>query len=155
MYPDKAVNYLVTHEPRGEIFSTYDWGGYLIWKNPSKKVFIDGRMPSWRWHANIPGESNYAFSDYQKFVDNKVAFVGVIHKYHITTFLLPRPQQVTKKDSVMNTLTDFGVKVLHLPLRKDIGYTHLVKEAQKAGWSVVYQDDTAIIYQNRTAEMRK
>ncbi len=148
MYPDKAVSFLSTHQPKGEVFSVYGWGGYLIWKNPSKKVFIDGRMPSWRWQANLTSESNYAFSDYNKFVDNKVAFSKVIRKYHITTFLLPLPGE-SKRDVVTNKIVEFGSKVLHLPLQKEIGYRHLVNEAKKAGWVVVYKDDTAIIYQDK------
>jgi len=148
MYPDKAVHFLATHQPPGEVFSTYDWGGYLIWKLPSKKVFIDGRMPSWRWNANIAGESNYAFSDYRKFVDNKVSFKQVIRKYHISTFLLPLPGD-PKKDQLTNLVMTYGTKLLHLPLRKEMGFTHLVKEAKKAGWQVVYKDDTAIIYQDK------
>ncbi len=148
MYPDKAVQYLVTHHPKGEVFSTYDWGGYLIWKLPEKKVFIDGRMPSWRWEGNISGESNYAFVDYRNFVDNKVSFTSVIKKYDISTLLLPIPGD-PKNDRLVNAIMNFGVKVLHLPLRKEMGFTHLVNEAKKAGWKVVYKDETAIIYQDK------
>ncbi|MEK9179179.1 MAG: hypothetical protein AAB893_01800, partial [Patescibacteria group bacterium] len=32
----------------GNVFAMYEWGGYLIWKLPSTKVFVDGRMPAWR-----------------------------------------------------------------------------------------------------------
>lgn len=32
----------------GNIFNTYEWGGYLIWKLPKMKVFVDGRMPAWK-----------------------------------------------------------------------------------------------------------
>src|SRR5262249_7647778 len=41
-YPTAAVAYLHSHTPQENIFSTYDWGGYLIWQLPQKKVFIDG-----------------------------------------------------------------------------------------------------------------
>src|SRR6185369_4357098 len=146
MYPDKAVNYLATHRFNGEVFSPYGWGGYLIWKLPEKKVFIDGRMPSWRWHAKSDTESSYAFSDYNKFVDNKIAFSKVIRKYDITTFLLPVPGD-PKRDVLTDKIIEFGTKVLHLPLQKDEGYKHIMNEAKKAGWKVVYKDETAIIYQ--------
>lgn len=32
----------------GNIFAFYEWGGYLIWKKPESKVFVDGRMPAWK-----------------------------------------------------------------------------------------------------------
>lgn len=37
--PAQAVAYLHNHLPKQQIFSTYDWGGYLIWQLPEKKSF--------------------------------------------------------------------------------------------------------------------
>lgn len=47
-YPSKSVAYLQKNGCQGNIFNGYDFGGYLIWKLPEYKVYIDGRMPSWR-----------------------------------------------------------------------------------------------------------
>ncbi|MES2437168.1 MAG: hypothetical protein V4519_04105 [Patescibacteria group bacterium] len=47
-YPVQAVAYLQQNACPGNLFNFYDYGGYLIWKLPSHKVFIDGRMPTWR-----------------------------------------------------------------------------------------------------------
>lgn len=41
----------------GNIFASYEWGGFLIWKLPQAKVFIDGRMPAWKAED---GRSPYA-----------------------------------------------------------------------------------------------
>ena len=46
-YPRRAVEYLQTHPCEGNVFNQYDFGGFLIWRLPEKKVYIDGRMPSW------------------------------------------------------------------------------------------------------------
>lgn len=46
-YPKNAVTYLQQHPCKGALFNHYNYGGYLIWKLPSQKVYIDGRMPSW------------------------------------------------------------------------------------------------------------
>jgi len=48
-YPYGAVQWL-KHNPEvgTKLFNDYDWGGYLIWKLPERKVFIDGRMAIWR-----------------------------------------------------------------------------------------------------------
>ncbi len=32
----------------GNVFTMYEWGGYLIWKKPTSRVFVDGRMPAWK-----------------------------------------------------------------------------------------------------------
>lgn len=47
-FPYQAIEYIKENEIKGNIFNSYSWGGYLIWKSPDTKVFIDGRMPSWR-----------------------------------------------------------------------------------------------------------
>ena len=47
-YPHQSVAYLQQHPCTGNVFNHYDFGGYLIWKLPGTKVYIDGRMPSWR-----------------------------------------------------------------------------------------------------------
>jgi len=47
-FPYGAVAYLKANPIEGRMFNEYNWGGFLIWQYPEKKVFIDGRMPSWR-----------------------------------------------------------------------------------------------------------
>lgn len=44
IYPQQAVEWIHGNQPEGNIFNTYGWGGYLIWKlYPDYLVFIDGR----------------------------------------------------------------------------------------------------------------
>jgi hypothetical protein len=43
MYPEGAVNWLLTHQISGNLFNEYNWGGYLIWTSPTIPVFVDGR----------------------------------------------------------------------------------------------------------------
>ena len=42
-YPVQAISYLQAHPPQGPIVNYYLWGGYLNWKDPDLKVFVDGR----------------------------------------------------------------------------------------------------------------
>jgi hypothetical protein len=42
-FPAAAVNYLSTHPQPGNMFNQYEWGGYLEWKLPQAKTFIDSR----------------------------------------------------------------------------------------------------------------
>lgn len=57
-YPYDAVRYFKANNLSGNVLNFYGWGGYLVWHLPENKVFIDGRMPSWR----TKGES--VFEDY-------------------------------------------------------------------------------------------
>jgi len=42
-YPIEAVNYLKSHPPAGPLVNYYPWGGFINWKDPDLKVFVDGR----------------------------------------------------------------------------------------------------------------
>jgi len=42
-YPIQAISYLQAHPPSGPIVNYYLWGGYINWKDPNLKVFVDGR----------------------------------------------------------------------------------------------------------------
>lgn len=50
-----AVKYLRDYPCAGRLFNSYDFGGYLIWQLPGRKVFIDGRMPSWTTNGALFG----------------------------------------------------------------------------------------------------
>lgn len=41
--PVQAVEFIKAHDYEGEIFNSYNWGGYLIFYLPESPVFIDGR----------------------------------------------------------------------------------------------------------------
>ena len=51
-YPQQAVAYLRIHRCPGNLFNSYDYGGYLIWKLPNQPVYIDGRMPTWQLYMD-------------------------------------------------------------------------------------------------------
>jgi hypothetical protein len=43
-FPEGAVNFIEKNKINGNIFNSFVWGGYLIWKlYPNNKVFMDGR----------------------------------------------------------------------------------------------------------------
>ncbi len=49
-YPYGAVEYMKANDVGNRLLNEYNWGGYLIWKYPEEKVFIDGRMAIWKWN---------------------------------------------------------------------------------------------------------
>jgi len=43
-FPKTAVDWLEKNAPTGNLFNSYNWGGYLIWRMyPQGQVYIDGR----------------------------------------------------------------------------------------------------------------
>ncbi len=46
IYPCQAIKKFP--QLAGNVFNTYEWGGFLIWQKPIVKVFVDGRMPAWK-----------------------------------------------------------------------------------------------------------
>lgn len=43
-FPQAASDRLRALDARGRVFNLMDWGGYLIWRNPQLRPYIDGRM---------------------------------------------------------------------------------------------------------------
>jgi len=136
-YPEKAIDFLKINKPKGQIFSEYGWGGYLIWKMPSKKVFIDGRMPSWR------KDNYYAFGEYRDLISGKKKFKTVTEKYKIDTVLLPIPKKSVEKSKLLKTVETLEEKIFFREKRGEDIYTQL----KKMGWKEIYKDSVSVIYQ--------
>ena len=143
-YPKKAVKFLKANLPQGQIFSEYGWGGYLIWKLPEKKVFIDGRMPSWRWQASADKESNYAMKDYNELTNGRTEYIPIFQKYGVETVLWspvkPKSLGEQLEDKLKDALIRLGIS------KKEADFDFLL-QFQKEGWRQIYQDSLAVIYQ--------
>jgi len=64
-YPIDAVQWIKANPDKvGQtMFNEYDWGGFLVWKLPDYKVFVDGRMPFWQTTDRFPFfEEEYTIS---------------------------------------------------------------------------------------------
>jgi NADH:ubiquinone oxidoreductase subunit K len=106
-YPQAIVSYLQQNPCSGQLFNEYDVGGYLLWKLPEKKVFIDGRMPSWELSKSdisfYPGLHRY-MDVYLKVRDDKdeVFRRMVFQKYDISCVLVGKNSSLTKHLSAEN-----------------------------------------------------
>lgn len=76
-YPIGAVKYIRENSVPGNMFNEYNWGGFLIWQLPEKKVFIDGRMPSWRV------DSFSIFEEFNNTVRYNEGWEKTLEKYNI------------------------------------------------------------------------
>src|SRR5262249_7605904 len=59
-FPEAALNYMQEHGIREHVFNDYGFGGYMIWRAPQIKTFIDGRADLFVY--------NGVFDDYLKIV---------------------------------------------------------------------------------------
>ena len=117
-YPEKALAYLRAYPTSGNVFAPFEWGGYLVWRYPEKKVFIDGRMPYWKQQSPKTGESANAFAEYAKVMKGEERAEEILRRYGVDTVLLGVEQ---KEDKIMRVL-------------------------QKAGMRKVYTDERTVIY---------
>ncbi len=80
-YPSGALAEL--RQGSGVLLNEYDWGGYLIWRAPERRVFIDGRL-----FPYLPD----VFADWNAAVRLAPGWREVLESYRVTTVLL-RPDR--------------------------------------------------------------
>lgn len=139
-YPVSAVSYLSKNVPKGEIFSDYGWGGYLILNLPQKKVFIDGRMPSWRWNPENSSDLSSAFDTYNQILSGEVDYGEFFNRFGVDTVLTRKVSEVSEHPLYLkaeNFLTFFGWE------KNDFEFLKLLEEDE---WMKVYEDEVSVIY---------
>lgn len=83
VYPCRAVDFLKNQKMKGNIFNTYEWGGFLIWRLPEFKVFVDGRMPAW---PHPSGKSPYTI--FLEIIQTKSGWERTLQSYKINWLLI-------------------------------------------------------------------
>lgn len=143
-YPEKAVEYLRQNAPAGEIFSDYGWGGYLVWKLPEKKVFIDGRMPSWRSVPQNESELSSVFETYNDILSGEKDYKKIFDRFKVSTVLSAKKGEESPLDKfykkVESFLNIFGRG------RNDFNFLEKLK---KDNWAKIYEDDVAVVYERQ------
>jgi hypothetical protein len=82
-FPYKAVEFLRNQQIKGNIFNSYEWGGFLIWQLPEFKVFVDGRMPSWLTPSGIDPYTTYLIT-----LQTQDGWQDTLAKYQIDWLLI-------------------------------------------------------------------
>lgn len=139
VYPADAVQFLHAHKTPGNIFAPYAWGGFLIWQLPQQKLFIDGRMPSWRWNQNPPEESKNAMDDYLRLLSGSEYYQNQFEKYDIGVVLWPKNENKQKnglRDQIQSLF--YGIQLEPFSLLHDLEHT---------GWKKIYEDNVSVVYQ--------
>ena len=135
-YPVRTVEYLRTLDYRGNLFSNYGWGGYLIWKYPEKKVYIDGRMSNFVGDEK-PGETGYVFREYLGIGEDEITLGEIFNKYDVEVVLWPR-----KKPGRMV----WNIKLPAVFGGRDEKIKDFWEEMDNLGWDKIYEDETAVVY---------
>lgn len=147
-YPEKAIVFMEQKIKNREwnnivMLNEYNWGGYLIWRLPEVKVFIDGRMPHW-----IALDGNSAMKDYIAIIkSNSIKEKeGVLKKRRVNTIItMNRPKkEINKNQSLKNNeITQIINKINTFFYGEE--NTNLEEDLTKNGWSIAYKDQAAII----------
>ncbi|MBI2007455.1 MAG: hypothetical protein HYS83_02040 [Candidatus Blackburnbacteria bacterium] len=75
--PCRAVEFIRANPiPGKNVFSAYEWGGFLEWQLPQYKYFVDGRMPAW---ATSEGKSPYTV--YLEIIQSQPGYQEKLDKY--------------------------------------------------------------------------
>ena len=85
-FPVYAVNYLKIHQLPGHLFSTYNWGGYIMMKLVEYPVFIDGRTDLY---------TDEIVSEWLGIMRMEGDWGDTIEKYGIQTILIPADASLT------------------------------------------------------------
>ncbi|HUD19980.1 MAG TPA: hypothetical protein VMR81_06070 [Patescibacteria group bacterium] len=72
--------------PKGNGYHPYNWGGYLSWRVPQVKTFIDGRMAAWEDHGKTPAVIE---GDWVNFQRSPVTFRELDSQYHFAWVIVP------------------------------------------------------------------
>ena len=85
-YPVQAMSYLEAHPPRGRMLNFYLWGGYLNWKDPNLKVFIDSRVDIFEYEGVLKDYLDILALNQPE---------ALLDKYKIRYVLFPRGEALT------------------------------------------------------------
>ena len=83
-YPAGILPYLKSHPPQGNVLNLYLWGGYLGWRDPDLKVFVDSRVDIFEYAGVLKDYLSLLGADpFEHRPDS------ILEKYHIRYVLFP------------------------------------------------------------------
>lgn len=111
---------------------------------PQKKVFVDGRMPSWKWEPDNTNDLSNAFETYNGILAGTVDYKKVFNDFGVDTVLSQKYSEIPKESIYKyaeNLLAAFGWEGV------DFSFLDTLEED---GWKIVYEDDISVIYRHDT-----
>ena len=117
----------------------------MIWKLPEKKVFVDGRMPSWKWNLNSSTGSQNAMVDYKNILTGEDGYRPSFEKYNVVMVLWPK-RDVGDPFGFFEGKLNKAFPGLRESLGLEDNNRDFLKELNTDGWKKVYEDKVAVIY---------
>lgn len=81
LFPVEIVSHIKKIPVQGELFNSYNWGGYILWALPERKVFIDGRTDLY---------NDEIINEWLKVVQFKPGWEDVLKKWNIQLILMEK-----------------------------------------------------------------
>ncbi|PKL72192.1 hypothetical protein CVV26_02680 [Candidatus Kuenenbacteria bacterium HGW-Kuenenbacteria-1] len=137
-YPQKAIIFLKNNPQYDnlKLFNPYGWGGYLIWTLPERKLFIDGRLPQYKFAKHTFLEEYYDFFNKEK-TKNK------LDKYNIQLVLLDIKEKKYHLNWFEKYFLDFNEEEINKNANKNQVKDYLNNSNE---WEKVYNDEISNIY---------
>jgi len=88
--PFKAIKFIKEKELPGEMLNDYNWGSFLLWQLPQRKIFVDGRMDT------FVIEDKPFLEDYLQMVNAEEGWEQVLEKYQIKAVFLEKSFPLVK-----------------------------------------------------------
>jgi len=135
-YPVGAAEFLKERPQYDSIrlFNDYGWGGYLIWKLPDRRLFIDGRLPQ------VEYQGHSYLEEYLSFFQPETDILKKLESYNIGLILIPfKDKEIRAKrwEQILFGLSD-----------RDLAGHNYLRDylVGSDAWQPIYYDRTAIIY---------
>jgi len=135
-YPCRATEFLQkeTQYKNLNIFNEYNWGGYLIWVYPEKKLFIDGRIPQ----AEYAGQT--FLEEYLDFLRPQANYGAKLSQYNIKLVLIKTKDEKIKAHNLEKFIFWLRDSDLSSP-----NYLRRYLEGS-SDWQKIYSDSLASVY---------
>jgi hypothetical protein len=135
-YPHDALIYIVSHPEYDNyrIFNEYGWGGYMIYTNPDKKIFIDGRLPQVIYNDQSFLEEYYEFYRIETPISEK------FQEYDIRLVLM----RVKDRELKAKKWEKFIFRIQDNELKQENHLREYLKSSPD--WQAIYSDQSAIVY---------
>lgn len=87
LFPARAVKWIKFNQPHGNMFNSYNWGGYLDWHLPEYPVFVDGRTDLY---------DDQVLNEYLEVAHEDQGWNQILDKYRVNFVLIERGSLLSK-----------------------------------------------------------
>jgi hypothetical protein len=138
-YPYQAVNFLKAHPEWNDlkIFNDYGWGGYLIWQDPSRELFVDGRLPEY------PLRGSTVLKEYSYFFDPK-KMAAQLQYYDIGLVLIGSQEKYPQINPLEQWYFYLNQNKINTDAKKSFALLDYLRTSPQ--WKSVYRDSLAEIF---------